>query len=100
MEVNGRRLKMDNQNPFSHFVNHLSGKFGQGTLADEIGVDPSIFSKWKSGQPAAVPIAAIDKMFAKENAIIVSKDDWAKLENALEVVSDLWKFERQKNGKR
>jgi hypothetical protein len=90
MERNGNLLKT-----FSAYLNEVAGKMGQGTVADQAGIDPSLFSKFKNGQ-GCLSLDAIEKLLKINDAGIVSNSDARKLEDALAIVADLWKNEREK----
>jgi putative protein kinase ArgK-like GTPase of G3E family len=81
--------------PFSEFLNELVGKMGQGALADQMGIDGAALSRFRSGQ-GSISLDKVDKVLEVADAVIVSKADRRKLEDALATVSDLWSKERQK----
>ena len=81
---------------FSQYLNELAGKLGQGKVADEAGVDPGLFSKFKNGQ-GCLNLEAIEKLLKIEDSGIISSSESRKLEDALAIVSDLWKSEREKH---
>ena len=81
---------------FSNFLNSLTAKMGQGTLADEIGIDGAALSRFKSGQ-GTINLAALDKIFKIANVTIIPRAELRKMEDALETISELWKKERRQN---
>jgi len=82
---------------FSDFLNMLVAERGQGKLADELKVDPSILSRFRSGQ-GAMSLEHIDGILTIGDAIIISKSEYEKeirqREDALALISDLWKESR------
>lgn len=86
---------------FEDYLNEIVGRIGLGTLADQLEIDPAALSRFRSGQ-GSLPLSAIDKILRAGNVAIVRREEWRKVEDALEVMSDLWKRERgsnHKNGK-
>ena len=82
---------------FEIFLGELIDKIGQGTLADKIGVDPATLSRFRSGQ-GTISIKDLEKLLALGDGAIISRSQLRKMEDALEVVSDLWKKSRKANG--
>ncbi len=84
---------------FSDFLSELTGQVGQGTLADQIGMDGANLSRFRSGQ-GTISLACLDKLFEIADACIVSCADRRRLEDALETISKLWSQEknRMRNG--
>jgi hypothetical protein len=80
---------------FSDLLNRLVSEKGQGSLADELRIDGSALSRFRSGQGCA-PISVVDHVLDIGNAVIISRQELKRLEDALETVSDLWKAERKK----
>lgn len=81
---------------FSDLLNRLVSEKGQGSLADELRIDGSALSRFRSGQGCA-PIGVVDQVLDLGNAVIISRQELKRLEDALETVSDLWKEERKRN---
>ena len=80
---------------FSDFLNELTGRMGQGTLADQIGMDGANLSRFRSGQ-GTITLASLEKLFDAAGACIVSCAERQRLEDALETLSELWRNERKK----
>lgn len=85
---------------FETFLNELVDKVGQGTLADKVGIDGSLLSRFRSGQ-GSLTIHTIEKLLTTGDGAIISRTQLRRLEDALEVISELWKKARkgQGNGK-
>ena len=81
---------------FTELVEGLVAKHGQGTLADMIGVDGSILSRFRSGQ-GTINILALQKLFEIAGVVIVSKEDLDGYEDSLSFVTKLWNQERSKS---
>jgi len=82
---------------FEIFLGELIDKVGQGTLADKLGIDGSTLSRFRSGQ-GNISMQTVEKILAIGDGALVSRPELRKLEDALEVVSDLWKRARKGNG--
>jgi hypothetical protein len=82
--------------PFSTFLSDLVGKMGQGTLADQLGIDGALLSRFRSGQGALCQ-EKIDKIFELAGACIVPCEEKRRMEDTLETISDLWRKERRKD---
>lgn len=80
---------------FSDLLNKLVAEKGQGTLADQIHVDGSALSRFRSGQGCA-GIGVVDQVLDVADAVIISRQELKRLEDALETVSDLWKAGRKR----
>jgi hypothetical protein len=80
---------------FSDFLNRLISEKGQGALADEVKIDGAALCRFRSGQGNA-PISVIDAALEIGQAVIISRQELKKLEDALDTVSDLWKAERRR----
>ncbi len=80
---------------FSDLLNRLVSEMGQGSLADMLKIDGSALSRFRSGQGCA-PIAVVDHLLDIGKAMIVSREDIARLEDALETISELWRQERNR----
>jgi len=82
---------------FESFLNELVDKTGQGTLADKIGIDGAMLSRFRSGQ-GSLNIQTIEKILHVGDGAIVGRGELRRLEDALEVLSDLWKKARKGEG--
>lgn len=81
---------------FSTFLNEKIGEIGLGTLSDKIEVDPAALSRFRSDQ-GNLSLKIIDRIFDSFEVVVISRAELRKREEALEVLSDLWKAERKKN---
>ena len=75
--------------PLSDFIACMVGKKGQGTLADEIGVDGAELSKFRSGQ-GRLPLAALDALLDKNYALSLPRSEWRRQEELLAEMSRKW----------
>ncbi len=82
---------------FTELLNDLVGRFGLGTLADQIKADPAALSRFRSDQ-GALCLNKIDSLMEIADVVMIARIDLQKMEDALETLSDLWKAERKKNG--
>ena len=82
---------------FEIYLSELVDKMGQGTLADKLETDSSTLSRFRSGQ-GTISLKTIEKALTLGDAVIVSRGRLRRVEDALEVVSDLWKQARRSNG--
>lgn len=82
---------------FEIFFSELIDKMGQGTLADKIGEDSSTISRFRSSQ-GTIKIQTIERILELGDGVIVNRAEFRKLEDALEVISDLWKKARKGSG--
>ena len=80
---------------FSELLNDLVGKMGQGTLADQLGIDGATLSRFRSGQ-GSISLSNVDKIFELAEACILPCAEQRRLEDALETLSELWRNERKK----
>jgi hypothetical protein len=71
----------------------LVGERGQGTLAESIGTNDSQLSRFRSDN-GALSLEVLDKLLEVGGLEIVRKDDLKRMEDALEVITDLWKKAR------
>jgi hypothetical protein len=82
---------------FSDFLNMLVAERGAGKLADELKIDPSTICRLRSGQ-GGINLQTIDEIMRIGDGIILSKSEYekeiAQREDALALVSDLWKEAR------
>ena len=83
--------------PFELLLSELIDKMGQGTLADKIGIDQSLLSRFRSGQ-GAITLSVIEKIMVIADALVISRGEVRRLEDAFEVATDLWKKARKGNG--
>jgi len=79
----------------SDLLSALVNSIGQGTLADKIGIDPSALCRFRSGQ-GTLSLKVIENILDAGEIVLVQRAEMEKRENALEVISDLWKEERRK----
>lgn len=82
---------------FEIYLSELIDKMGQGTLADRLETDSSTLSRFRSGQ-GNISLKTVEKALALGDAVIISRSRLRRVEDALEVVSDLWKQARRQNG--
>ena len=82
---------------FEIFLAELIDKMGQGTLADKLDIDAATLSRFRSGQ-GTISIKDLEKILKMGDGTIISRSQLRKMEDALEVVSDLWKKSRKGNG--
>ena len=82
---------------FEIFLNELIDKHGQGTIADKLGIDSATLSRFRSGQ-GTISLKDLEKVLKLGDGAIISRSQLRKMEDALEVVSDLWKKSRKGNG--
>ena len=80
----------------TELLNELVDRMGQGTLADQCGMDDSTLSRFRSGN-GSISLRHLEKIFEVANVVVISRSRLRKIEDALEVVTDLWKEERRKN---
>lgn len=81
---------------FLEFLNDLISKHGQGALADQVKSDGSILSRFRSGQ-GTLSINTIEALLQAGDAVITTKEEFRKLQDALDTVSELWRKERKRN---
>ncbi len=66
---------------------------GQSSVAESIGESDSTLSRFRSGQ-GGMTIGAIQRLLDEYDMTITPKNHEQKLEDALEVITDLWKKAR------
>lgn len=71
-------------------VQEVTNHCGLATLADEIGVDKSAISRFRSGE-GALNMAAIEKILDVAGMMIVSKERYAAMLSSVVLFSDLVK---------
>ncbi len=79
------------------FLGDLIDKMGQGTVADKIGVDASLLSRFRSGQ-GSMGLEMIERLLILGDGAIMSRSHLRRLEDALETVSALWAKARKGEG--
>lgn len=78
------------------FITDQVNRHGQGTLADKIGVDGSTLSKFRSGD-GALRLEPLEELLEQGGAVITTKADIKRLEDAFETATDLWKAAKNHN---
>jgi len=82
---------------FEIFLAELIDKHGQATLADKLGIDAATMSRFRSGQ-GTISLKDLERVLRLGDGAIISRSQLRKMEDALEVVTDLWKKSRKGNG--
>ncbi len=78
---------------FRDLITDLISKYGQGTLAEKVGTDDSTLSRFRSGA-GALSMAVIENLIKEAGAVLVQGEDLERLQDALAVMSDLWRKAR------
>ncbi len=78
------------------FLTEQINKHGQGTLADKLGIDASILSKFRSGE-GAIKLGPLEALLKLGEAGVRSEAEIKKLEDAFEIATDLWKAAKNHN---
>ncbi len=60
---------------FSDKLYDLIGQYGQTTLANEIGMDCTGFSRFKNGE-GGIGIGPLDKLFVFGRLMVISQDEY------------------------
>jgi len=68
----------------------LCNRYGQGTLADQIGMDPAAFSRFKNGD-GNISLKHLEALFSEANITILPESDVKRLVMSFFTISDLWK---------
>ena len=75
---------------FRDLLNELCSKHGQGSLADQIGMDAAQFSRFKNGD-GNISMKHLEALLAFSEAIILPENDVKRLIMSFFTVNDLWK---------
>jgi len=81
---------------FRDLITDLISKHGQGTLADKLGIDASILSKFRSGE-GAIKLGPLEALLKIGDAGVRPESEIKKLEDAFEIATDLWKAAKNHN---
>lgn len=71
-------------------VAEMVSKKGQGTLADEIGMDPAAFSRFRSGE-GNISMKHLESLLSTSDAVILPKEDVKRIMTSFFTICDLWK---------
>jgi len=75
-------------------AHELNGKYGQGTVADKIGVDPAAYSRFLSGENG-LKLDKVQALLDLAGVCVIQKQDLEDLEMALATVTKMWERERR-----
>ncbi len=75
---------------FSEVLNELCAKYGQGALADEIGMDPAALSRFKNGE-GTISLKKIEALLSFSDMSLIATDDIKNLYISFFTMSDLLK---------
>lgn len=96
MAVNDKQIKlkgidkvMEDQT-VTDIVSDLCARLGQGAVADEIGMDPAQFSRFKNGE-GNISLAKIEALLKLADCVVVKKMDLYRQWSAFFMVTDTLK---------
>ncbi len=75
---------------FSDLLNDLCTIHGQGKLADQIGMDPAQFSRFKSGD-GNISLKHLEALLSFSDCMILPSGDVKRLMLSFYTVSELWR---------
>jgi len=71
-------------------LNELCVKHGQGSLADQIGMDPAAFSRFKNGD-GNINMKHLEALLEFSDATIIPTDDLRRIIQSVFTANDMWK---------
>lgn len=82
------RIQGIGEKSFSCVVHDFAGKYGSTAIATELGVDPSVISRFKNDE-GGLKISQLEKMLKFGGVIILSEKTFRNIISALFTLSNL-----------
>lgn len=83
------------QMKFTRLLEDLISARNQSSIAEDIGVDSSTLSRFRSGE-SGLKADSLDRLCANLGLVIITQKDLDDLENALILITEKWKDSRSR----